>query len=171
MDVFERAREFGPLVLIPLAWTFVTAAHFEIVSVQTLFIAHVVMIVLLIGFVVTGYADMRVGVLRTWWQIITVGTIVTLCGLVGLRLDLANQMLAAVALFGWILLPAIGFVETGRQVSDGTWIYLAGAAGCLLGAVLYATGQLWATKTLVVGGLTVVGLSQTAGIFDAVFRY
>ena len=169
--MFRRARELGPPVLVPLAWAFVTAAHLEVVPEHTLFVAHVVMAVLLIGFAATGYADMREGVLRTWWRIIAVGAVVTLCGAAGLRLEPANPVLVAVALFGWMLLPAVGFVETGRRVSDGTWIYAVGTAGCLLGAALYAFDLFWTLETAAIGGLVLVGLGQTAGIFDAAIRY
>ncbi|SFC70187.1 hypothetical protein SAMN05444422_11562 [Halobiforma haloterrestris] len=165
--MFRRARELGPPVLVPLAWLFVTAAHLEIVTEHTLFIAHIVMTVLLIGFAATGYPDMRDGVLRTWWRIIAAGSAVTLCGVVGLGLEPANPALAAVTLYGWMLLPAVGFVDTGRRVNEGTWIYAAGTAGCLLGAVLYAVGS----QGTAVGGLVLVGLGQTAGIFDAALRY
>ncbi|MCU4753147.1 hypothetical protein OB919_14365 [Halobacteria archaeon AArc-curdl1] len=169
--MFRRARELGPPLLVPLAWTFIMAAHLEIVTEHTLFVAHVVMAVLLIGFAVTGYADMREGVLQTWWRLIAVGSVVTLCGVVGLWLEPNNSTLMAVALFGWMVLPAVGFVDTGRRVSDGSWIYAAGAAGCLLGGVLYAIGHLWGHQTAAVGGLALVGLGQTAGIFDAAIRY
>lgn len=169
--MFRRAREFGPPVLVPLAWVFVTAAHLEVVTEHTLFIAHVVMAVLLIGFATTGYADMREGVLRTWWQLIAVGSVVTLCGVVGLWFEPNNSALVAVALFGWMLLPAVGFVDTGRRVSDGRWIYATGTAGCLFGAALYAVSLFWPLQTAAIGGLALVGFGQTAGIFDAAIRY
>jgi len=169
--MFRRARELGPPILVPLAWTFVTAAHLEVVTEHTLFIAHVVMAVLLVGFAATGYADMREGVLRTWWLLIAVGSVVTLCGVVGLWLEPTNPALTAVALFGWMLLPAVGFVDTGRRVTKGGWIYAVGTAGCLLGAALYAVSPTWGTRTAAVGGLVLVGLGQTAGIFDAAIRY
>ncbi len=157
-------------MLVPLAWVFVTVAYLEVVTEHTLFMAHVVMAVLLIGFAVTGYADMREGVLYTWWVLIATGSVVTLCGVVGLWV--ANgSALVAVALFGWMLLPAVGFVDTGRRVSDGRWIYAAATAGCLLGATLYALGHSWDLETAAVGGLALVGVGQTAGILDAAIRY
>ncbi len=169
--MFRRARELGPPLLVPLAWAFIMATHLEVVTEHTLFIAHVVMAVLLIGFAVTGYADMHEGVLQTWWRLIAVGSVVTLCGAVGLWLEPSNSTLTAVAIFGWMVLPAVGFVDTGRRVSDGSWIYAAGTAGCLFGAVFYALGHFWSLQTVAVGGLALVGLGQTAGIFDAAIRY
>jgi len=169
--MFRRARELGPPVLVPLAWTFVTVVRLGVVPERTLFIAHVVMAVLLVGFAATGYADMREGVLHTWWLLIAAGSAVTLCGVVGLWLEPTNPALTAVALFGWMLLPAVGFVDTGRRVGEGRWIYAVGTAGCLLGAALYAVSPIWGSRTAAVGGLVLVGLGQTAGIFDAALRY
>ncbi|AFZ72841.1 hypothetical protein [Natronobacterium gregoryi] len=169
--MFRRARELGPPVLVPLAWGFVTAAYLGVVAERTLFVAHVVMAVFLVGFAATGYADMREGLLQTWWWIVAVGSLVTLCGVVGLWLEPTNRLLEAVALFGWIGLPAIGFVETGRRVGRGTRIYVAGAAGCLFGAILFAGGQFWSLELTAAVGLALVGVGQTAGIVDAAVRY
>lgn len=166
--MFRRARERGPVVLIPLAWGFVTAAHVDLVTDHTLFVAHVVMSVLLAGFVVTGRADMQEGTLRVWWWVIAVGLVVTLAGTAGFRLG--STPLLAVAVLGWMLLPAAGFLDTGRRAGTGGRIYLAGAGGCLVGALLYGGGLLAASTPLLLAGLIVVGLSQTAGILDAVRR-
>ncbi|EMA47165.1 hypothetical protein [Halobiforma nitratireducens] len=169
--MFRRAREFGPAVLVPFAWTFVLVAHLEVVSEYTVFVAHVVMGVLLAGFALTGYGDMQEGALRVWWTIIVVGTVVTACGAIGLRLEPSNASLLAVALFGWMVLPAVGFVDTGRRVHAGRWIYALGTAGCLVGAALYAGGLLGALEELRFAGLVLVGVGQTAGILDAAIRY
>ena len=169
--MFRGAREFGPPVLVPLAWAFMMAAHLEVVTEHTLFVAHVVMAVLLIGFAVTGYTDMREGVLQTWWRLIAIGSIIAVCGAVGLWLEPSNAPLVAVALLGWMVLPAVGFVDTGRRVNDGGWIYAAGTASCLFGAALYFVGHFWGLQPATVGALALVGLGQTAGIFDAAIRY
>jgi len=169
--MFRRAREFGPALLVPFAWTVVTAAHLGVGSDHALFVAHVVMTVLLAGFAITGRADMQEGVLEVWWYVIVVGFVVTLCGLVGIRVETAGRFLQGVALVGWMLLPAVGFVYTGRRVSDGAWIYLGGAAGCAVGVLLYAVGVVWSADVALLGGLALVGAGQTAGILDAALRY
>ncbi|ELY58895.1 hypothetical protein C491_08158 [Natronococcus amylolyticus DSM 10524] len=169
--MLRRARELGPPVLVPLAWTFVVAAHLGVVAVRTLFIAHVVMSALLAVFAVTGRSDMRRGTLLVWWRLIVVGLFVTLCGTAGFLLEPVATPLQGIALFGWMLLPAVGFVDTGRRVPKGTWIYLGGAAACGLGAVAYAVGVAAATDSIAVAGLVAVGLGQTAGILDAAIRY
>jgi len=168
--MFRRARELGPPLLVPLAWTFVAAAQVGVVADRTIFIALVVMSVLLAGFAVTGRADMRSGALLVWWRIIAVGTFVTLCGVAGFLLDPQNELLLAIALVGWMLLPAVGFVDTGRRVADGTWVYAAGTVGCVVGAALYGWGFAVASDPGMLAGLALVGIGQTAGIFDAALR-
>lgn len=158
-------------MLVPLAWTLVTAAHLGIVREDTLFAAHVVMSVLLAGFVFTGRADMQEGVLDAWWHIVAVGLLATLSGTAGFVVESARTALLAVALVGWMVLPAAGFVFTGRRVTDGTWIYFGGAAGCVLGAMLYAAGVLAPLDSATIAGLVLVGIGQTAGILDAALRY
>ncbi|MDG5819640.1 hypothetical protein [Natronococcus sp. A-GB7] len=158
-------------MLVPLAWTFVVAAHLGVVAVRTLFIAHVVMSTLLALFAVTGRSDMRHGTLLVWWRLIVVGLLVTLCGTAGFLLEPVADPLQAIALFGWMALPAVGFIDTGRRVPNGAWIYLGGAAACGLGAVAYAIGVTAATDPIAVAGLVAVGLGQTAGILDAAIRY
>ncbi|MFB6090795.1 MAG: hypothetical protein ABEJ97_07020 [Halobellus sp.] len=169
--MLRRAREYGPALLVPLAWGFVTAAHLGAVADSTLFVAHVVMTVLLAVFAVTGRAEMRAGTLRVWWRIVAVGFGVTLLGTVGFRLGDAGAPLRAIALFGWMLLPAVGFVDTGRRGPDRPWLYYGAALGSVLGAVVYAGGLVTTSPTFTVTGLALVGIAQTAGIVDAAFGY
>ena len=169
--MFRRARELGPAFLVPLAWTFVTAAHLDVVTDHTLFVAHVVMAMLLAVFAVTGRPDMQEGLLNVWWRIIAVGFVVTLAGVLGFLADGDGTRLLGVALVGWMLLPAVGFVDTGRRVTEGTWIYFGGTAACLVGAFLYAVGLFGAVEGASIAGLVSVGIGQTAGILDAAIRY
>ncbi|WP_205596848.1 hypothetical protein [Halostella salina] len=169
--MFRQAREFGPVVLIPLAWGFVTAAHLEVVTTSTLFIAHIVMATLLAGFAVTGRPDMREGVLHTWWAVIVAGFVATVVGAVGFRVGSVGPILQGVALFSWMLLPAVGFVDTGRQVSERGWVYFGGVAACVVGAGGYALGLFGTAPLLPVAGLVLVGAGQTLAILDAAFGY
>lgn len=168
--MFRRLRELGPPVLVPLAWTFVTVAHLDLVSDHTVFVAHVVMAVLLGGFAATGRADMQEGVLHVWWRIIAVGFVVTVIGVVGFQVGTLGTVLLGVALGGWMTLPAIGFVYTGKRVTGGAWIYFGGGAACLVGVALYALGFFGET-VLQIAGLVCVGTGQTVGILDAALRY
>lgn len=167
--MFRRARELGPTLLVPLAWTVVTAAHLDLVAERSLFIAHVVMTVLLVGFAATGRADMREGALLVWWRIIAVGALVTLLGTLGFAVETAREPLWAVALGGWMVLPAVGFLDTSRRVTGGR-VYVLGAAACGLGALVYAGSVVSSLDSGLVVGLALVGIGQTAGIFDAALR-
>nr|WP_218839188.1 hypothetical protein [Natronoarchaeum philippinense] len=157
--------------MVPLAWMFVAAAQVGVVADRTIFIALVVMSVLLAGFAVTGRPDMRSGTLLVWWRVIALGTVVTLSGVVGFLLDPDSGVLLTVALVGWMVLPAIGFVDTGRRVTEGTWVYTGGAIGSMLGTVLYLGGLVASTEWALLAGLVLVGIGQTAGILDATIRY
>ena len=169
--VFRRAREVGPVFLVPAAWTVVAAAHLDIVAERTLFIAHVAMSVLLAGFAVTAYADMREGTLRVWWGVIAVGFLPAAAGTVGFRLG--SAALHAVALYGWMLLPTAGLVDTGRRVTEASVVYLGGAGLCVVGAAVYAAAPVLPVEAAVgrVVGIAAVGIGQTAGILDAAVRY
>jgi len=158
-------------VLIPLAWLVVTAASLGVVTDRTLFIAHVVMSVLLAGFAVTARTDMREGVLRVWWYVIAVGFVAAALGAVGFRVD--GAALQAVAVYGWMLLPAAGLLYTGQRVPEARWVYLGGGALCVVGAAAHALAPLVPAPATysTVAGLAAVGLGQTAGIVDAAYRY
>ena len=169
--MLRQAREFGPALLVPLAWIFVTAAHLDVVAASTLFIAHVVMSVLLAVFAVTGRADMREGTLRVWWWVIAVGFVVTLLGTVGFRIDTGGALLQTLALYGWMLLPVVGFVDTARRGADRPRRYYGGGLASVLGAIGYAAGFATASPSLQIGGLLVVGTGQTVAIVDAAFGY
>jgi hypothetical protein len=168
--MLRRAREVGPALLVPLAWLVVVGSVVGVVDDHALFVAHVVMAAFLAAFVVTGRADMREGTLRVWWLVVAVGFVVTVVGALGFRFEPAGAFHAP-ALFGWMLLPAAGFLDTGRRADEGAWLYLGGAAACVLGAGLFAVGVVAAPAPARVAGLSAVGVGQTAGILDAVLRY
>lgn len=169
--MFHRARKVGPALLVPLAWGFTVAVHAETVTEHTMFVAHVVMTVLLAVFAVTGRAEMRDGLLNVWWTIIAVGFVVTLAGTVSFEVETAANVLAGGALFGWMVLPAVGFLYTARLVSEGVRVYVVGALGCFLGLAMYVGGLALTTEAAMFSGLVLVGVSQTTGILDAVLRY
>jgi len=171
--VFRPVRANGPALLVPAAWIVVAAATFDVVSTHALFVAHVVMSALLVAFVVASWRDMAAGVLRAWKLVILAGTPVTLAGVAGfLALGspaIPPTALLAVSLFGWALLPAAGFVYTGRRVEVGARIYDVGAVCCVAGAVAVAVGSASPSTNAV--GLALVAVGQTAGILDATLRY
>jgi hypothetical protein len=160
--MLRRLRETGPVVLVPLAWTFVTAAHLTLVARRTVLAAHVVMAALLLAFAALSWADMRSGALLVWWRIIAVGFALTVAGAAGLVRS--DARLLRVAVVGWMLLPAAGLVETGRRGAHPVRVYYAGGALSALGAAGYVL--VGSPATLV--GLVLVGVGQTAGIVAAV---
>lgn len=172
--MFRRLRENGPVVLVPLAWGFVTAAHRDLVTTNTLLMAHVVMTVLLLAFAALSYTDMREGALYAWWLVIAAGIPFTLAGLGGLTVVSVAQPLLTTAIVGWMLLPAVGLLYTGWLVPAGEapLAYTGGGLLSLLGAVVYV-GGLFVTggSTALLAGLLLVGVGQTAGIVAAVVVY
>lgn len=170
--MLRRLRENGPVVLVPLAWTFVTAAHADLVATRPLLIAHLVMDTLLVTFAALSWSDMTTGVLRVWRTVIVVGLGLTLAGTAGLLATPMVDPLLALAVVGWMLLPAAGLAYTGRAVTEWPRVYLVGAGLSALGAVVYVAAPLLpggAPATLV--GLTLVNVGQTAGIVAAVLAY
>jgi len=169
--MLRRLRENGPVVLVPLAWSFVTAAHLDLVAIRTLLNAHVVMDAILLSFVALSWSDMTAGILRAWRTAILVGLGLTLVGTAGLVVSPPIPAALAVTVLGWMVVPGAGLAYTGRRV-DATWAYGGGALLCALGAVAYAAGLAGvATPASTLFGLALVGVGQTAGIADAVYRY
>jgi hypothetical protein len=169
--MFRRLRETGPGALVPAAWLVVAGAHLGVVSEHALFVSHLVMGVLLAAFAVTGWTEMRAGVLRTWRSVIAAGFLATATGVAGFLLD--AEALLAVSLYAWLMLPALGLLRTGAAVDGPAVAYTGGGAVSALGLVVYALGPTLAPAstmpTLV--GLALVGVGQTVGIVDAVARY
>jgi hypothetical protein len=162
--MLRRLRENGPVVLVPLAWTFVTVAHLGAVARRTILIAHLVMATLLLAFAALSWVDMRDGALLVWRRVIVVGFVLTVAGAVGLVLP--DPRLLWVAVVGWMLLPAAGLWDTGRRGARPARAYYVGGACSALGAVVYVVGPNGSAATL--AGLALVGIGQTAGIVAAV---
>ena len=162
-------RANGPALLVPAAWLVAAATVLGVVSEHALFVAHVVMSVLLVAFLVGSRGEMAAGALRVWKVIILLGTPVTLAGVTGFLarsgvVAVPATPLLAIAVYGWILLPAVGLALTGRRAQQAASAYLIGAGGCVVGAVAVA---LAGSPPAVAAGLGVVGLSQTIGILAA----
>ena len=163
--MLRRLRENGPVVLVPLAWSFVTAAHLDAVPTRTLLIAHVVMATLLLAFAALSWTDMRSGALLVWRRIILAGFVFTVAGAAGLVLS--SERLLWTAVVGWMLLPAAGLWDTGRRGARPARAYSLGGACSALGAVAYVLGPLVGSAATL-AGLALVGVGQTAGIVAAV---
>lgn len=171
--MLRRLRETGPVVLVPAAWTFAVLAHLGTLSPRTMLIAHVVMTVLLVAFLAFSWGDMTEGVLRVWRTVILVGVPVTLAGVAGLLVRPRATALLAVALVGWMVVPALALARTAPMLPSEASGRIATAGGglSLFGAILYGAGWFLSAPTVVLGALACVGVGQTAGIADAVYRY
>ncbi|ERG95085.1 hypothetical protein [Haloquadratum walsbyi] len=169
--MFQRFRANGPALFVPLAWVVVGAAHVGFVSLQALTIAHAVMAIMLAGFVVLSRDDMRAGALRTWWIIVAIGFVITTTGLVGLLSTPLNRGLLHIAIGGWMLLPAIGFIDTGRRSNAALLTTFGAAVISIAGMVVYFISGSGNEMAVMIAGLVLVGVGQTIGIVDAVIRY
>ncbi len=172
--MFRRLRKNGSVFLVPLAWTFVTAAHLDLVARETVLIAHVVMTTVFVLFTAASWSEMRSGVLYAWKLVLVIGTGFTLVGLAALVVSAAYTEPVAVMLSAWMLVPAAAYVYTARNVApdEGPAVYRLSAVLSVLGWVVYFVGPLVsASGLLLVVGLTLVNVGQTAGIAYAGYRY
>jgi hypothetical protein len=169
--VLRRLRKNGPVVLVPLAWTFVTAAHLDCVAPRTLLVAHLVMTTIFVVFTAASWPEMRAGVLYAWQLVLVVGTGFTLAGTAALAVSATN--LVAVMLSAWMLVPAAAFVYTARNVDidRAPAVYRLAAGLSVAGWVVYFCGPLLSLPATAVVGLTLVNVGQTAGIVNAVYQY
>lgn len=169
--MLRRLRENGPVVLVPLAWTFATAAHLDLLALRTVLIAHLVMSVIIAVFTILSRREMTEGVLLVWKRVLVVGFAVTLAGTVGLLADPPLTGLLSATIVGWMLVPAAGLAYTGQNVDRHPRVYTAGAALSGVGIVAYVLGLGLAVEALPVVGLTATNVGQTAGIVAAVYDY
>lgn len=169
----DPLRENGPVVLVPAAWGVVGAAHAGVVSERTLLIALTVMATVLLMFAVVSWNEMKEGVLRAWRTVLVVGFFLTVSGAAGLYGAPGENVLLGVSLYGWMLLPAAGLTYTARE-SDAPYPSAFGAVLSVVGALVYAVGVTASAVSVPQAALlavAVVGLGQTVGIADAVYRY
>ena len=170
--MLRRLRETAPVVLVPLAWTFATAAHLGVLAVQTVLIAHLVMDAILVAFTVLSWRDMTAGVLRAWRLVLVAGLLATLVGTGALSARPPITPLLSLTVVAWMLLPAAGLAYTGQHVDEAPWIYSVGAIVSIAGAVVYGGTVALALPELgLVAGLALANLGQTAGIVNAVVQY
>jgi uncharacterized membrane protein len=169
--MLDSLRAYGPVALVPLAWTFITGAHLGYVGDHSVFVAHVVMVVVLAGFAVLSWRDMTDGALRTWRAIIVAGIPVTLLGLASFFVRTAVAPLRTAAVVGWMLLPAYGLYETATAVdsSQAPGVYVAGAGLSGAGTVVYLAAVAAPEEAVPVAviGLTLVNVGQSASIVNA----
>ena len=178
--MLRRLRETGPVVLVPLAWLFATAAHLQYLERRTVLIAHVVMDVLLFGFAALSWRDMQAHpVLKAWLAVIVAGFGITLVGTYALATGGGETLLRA-TVFGWMLVPAVALYYTGQVLpaeeraaayTIGGWLSGLGALFFVDAAVAGPFTTLFAGLDLTLLSLALVGIGQTVGIAVAVLEY
>jgi hypothetical protein len=169
--MLRRLRENGPVVLVPLAWTFAIAAHRDLLALRTVLIAHLVMDSIILVFTVLSWRDMDAGILLTWRRVLVAGFVLTAAGTVGLVTDPPTDAVLAGTVAGWLAIPAAGLLDTGRRIDRLPTIYLVGGALSALGAVGYVLAVAGGAPLAVTAALAVGGAGQTAGIVAAVVAY
>jgi hypothetical protein len=169
--MLRRLRENGPVVLVPLAWTFATAAHMDLLALRTVLIAHLVMDAIIATFTVLSWQEMSDGVLLVWRRVLVAGLGITLVGTVALLADPPIAPLLTATVVGWLLVPAAGLVATGRRIDRRPRAYTLGGTLSAAGAAFYVGGVFGTVSALVLAGLTMANVGQTAGIAAAVYDY
>lgn len=166
--MFPRLRAQGPAVLVPLAWLLVGLAHFDVVTERTVLIFHVVAAVLIAAFATLSWDEMETGVLRIWRDILLVGLLLTVGGIVGLLYAPLRVPFLTTTLLGWMAVPAAGLYYTGKHVPAGQWVYTVGAVLSVLGAAVYAGALFPPAETALLAGIGLALVGQTSGIVQAV---
>lgn len=169
--MLRRLRENGPVVLVPLAWTFATAAHLDLLALRTVLIAHLVMDGIIAAFTGLSWREMTDGVLLVWRRVLLAGLGITLVGTAALLTDPPTTPLLTATVVGWMVVPAAGLVATGRLVDRRPRAYLVGGALSGVGTAAYLGGVAGAVPALVLAGLALTNVGQTAGIVAAVYDY
>jgi len=165
--VLGELRDAGPIVLVPSAWAAAGAAEFGYLSPDGILVAHLVMAGFITFFTVTGWNAMASGALRAWRLVLVVGLGITLAGVAGFLVSNYQEPLRAVSLIGWMILPAVGLMYTGRELDAAPLVYFGGGALSLAGAGAFvmSLGSLGEIAAAV--GIALVGIGQTVGIVDA----
>jgi len=166
-----RVTDIAPAGLVPAAWGLTIAAHADIVSARTLFVGLVVMTTVLVAFAAVGFGEMDGPVLSAWRQVLIAGLLVTALGTIDMAVGPDRNPTLPAALYAWMVLPAAAYVHTGRRTRHQPYrgVYLAAAAGSVLGFALYGLAHvdLVGGTGLPLVGIAVLGAGQTAGIVAA----
>jgi hypothetical protein len=164
-----RVTDLAPAGLVPAAWLVTAGAHRGLVAERTLLIALVVMDALMLAFLIAGRDELTGPVLHIWRRVLVAGFVATVAGTVGLWLRPNNGLLLSVALYGWMVLPAMAYLQTGQLVPDRPYrpVYRLAGAGSALGALAYAGGHAGLLPAGTAAGLALVGLSQSVGMVTA----
>lgn len=166
--MYRRLRAQGPVVLVPLAWTVVILAHLDVVADRAVLVFHIVAAALIVVFTASSWAEMEAGALRVWRDILLVGLVLTVGGIVGLLVIQVREPFLTTTILGWMVVPGIGLYYTGKRVSTASQVYNAAAALSVIGAVVYAVALFPPIETALIAAVGVTLIGQTVGIAQAV---
>lgn len=168
--MIRSLRDLAPVVLIPAAWLAAGASAFDYLGDQGMFIAHVVMVVFISVFAVTGWSKMETGALRAWRTVLVVGLPVTLAGLAGFLISALSTPLFSVSFLGWMLLPGVGLAYTAGKLPQARTLYFSCAMLSFGAFAFSAAGIVLGDSTLLLVGILLVAVGQTTSIADASYR-
>lgn len=157
--MFGEIRDFLPMILIPSAWV---VTHFTIIgyiSGNAIGVAHIVMLIFITVFLLTGFRDMREGALRGWLIVLVVGLIITTIGTIGFVSSEYGNLLRAVSVYGWMIIPTIGIGYTGYCTEESTYYLSMFVSAVGIGVVPYISAEV---------SVLIVGLGHTIAIGKAV---
>jgi len=170
--MLKAFRQYGPGLMVPAAWTTaITAVSTQKMPENGLLIAHVIMAVLMALFLVSGRKEMNKGVLKAWKTVITLGLPLTVFGALGLT-GVYTEVLTAFSLLGWMLLPGLALVYTGKKDETYSTGYTVSGLFSLLGLSVFLISMFYPLRqeVLSLSGLFLVFVGQSAGIFLAVHQ-
>ncbi|AOV95193.1 hypothetical protein AQV86_04720 [Nanohaloarchaea archaeon SG9] len=170
--MLKAFRQYGPGLMVPAAWTTaITAVSTQKMPENGLLIAHVIMAVLMALFLVSGRKEMNKGVLKAWKTVITLGLPLTAFGALGLT-GVYTEVLTAFSLLGWMLLPGLALVYTGKKDETYGTGYTVSGLFSLLGLSVFLISMFYPLRqeVLSLSGLFLVFVGQSAGIFLAVHQ-
>ena len=168
VSTLDRALQFAPVGLVPLAWTFTSLAGYTaVVSPRALRIGLGVMCLLFVVF--AAHPEMSGPALGAWRRVIAAGLVPTATALAALFAAPAlAPPLGRLAVAAWLAAPAYGLWRTGRALALDDRRYDLFAACTLVGAVPVVAGG--ALPAVGLGGIALGAAAQTASIADAAVR-
>ena len=167
--MLRSLRATAPAALVPLAWSFAAAAHTAALTPHAVLVGHVVMTAILIAFAGLSRREMQADpVLQVWLGVVVAGIPVTIAGAYGVATG--DALGTHVAVFGWMLLPALALVPTARRAGsadgpDGRYALAAALAG--VGSIVFLLAALTG-RSLALPAIALVGAGQTLSIVVAV---
>lgn len=169
-----RVTDVAPAGLVPAAWLLTGAAHASVVSNRTLFVGLVVMDAALLAFALASAGEMTGPVLPAWRQVILAGLLATLLGTADMAVNPGTNPALPVALYAWMLLPAVAYLHTARETTrrPHRGVYLGAAILSVIGAGLYSLPfiEVAGGAGVALAGIAVLGVGQTAGIVVAALQ-